>query len=105
MNIPVYVDLSILEISKILICEFWYDYVKLKYRENAKVCCMDTDIFLIYIETGDIHVDISKDVETKHDTSNYELDRSSPKGKDKKVIGLMKDELGGKIITEFSPFR
>ena len=60
------------------------------------LCYMDTDGFFIYIKTDDISNDIVEDVETRFDTSNYELDRSLPKGKYKKVIGLIKDELGRK---------
>ena len=58
-----------LELSKILKYEFWYDYVKPKYGEIAKLC------FIVYIKTDDIHKDIAEDVETRFDTSNYELDR------------------------------
>ena len=78
--------------------EFWYDYVKPKYGEKVKLCYMDTDSFIVYIKTDDIYKDIAEDVETRFDTSNYELDRPLPKGKNKKVIGLMKDELGGQIM-------
>ena len=62
---------------------------------------MDTDNFTVYIKTDDIYKDIAKDVEKSLDASNYELDRPLPKGKNKSVIGLMKDELGGKIMIEF----
>ena len=72
--------------------EFWKDYMKPKYKENTKLCYMDTDSFIVHIKTEDIYTDIVKDVETRFDTSNYELDRSLPKIKNKKVIGLMKDE-------------
>ena len=85
--------------------EFWYDYVKPKYSEKAKLCFMDTDNFIVYIKKDDIYKDIAEDVETRFDTSNYELDRPLPKGKNKKVIGLMKDELGGKIMTKFVGLR
>ena len=64
--------------------EFWYDYVKPKYGEKVKLCYMDTDSFIVYIKTEDIYKDIAEDVETRFDTSNYELDRLSPKGKNKK---------------------
>ena len=57
--------------------------------------------FILYIKRDDIYKDIVEDVETRFDTSNYELDRPLPKGKNKKVIRLMKDELGGKIMTKF----
>ena len=74
--------------------EFWYDYVKLKYGEKAKLCYMDTHSFTVYIKTDDIYRDIAEDVETRFDTSNYELNRPLLKGKIKKVIGFMKDDLG-----------
>ena len=61
--------------------------------------------FIVYIKTVDIYKDIEEDVETRFDTSNYELDRPLPTRKNKKVIGLMKDELGGKIITKFVGLR
>ena len=64
------------------------------------MCHTDTG-FIVYIKTNDIYKYIVEDVETRFDTSNYELGRSLPKGKNKKVIGLMKDELGGKIMTKF----
>ena len=98
---PIYLGLSILEISKTLMYEFWYDYMKLKYGDNAKLCYMDTDSFKMPIKTEDFNKDIANDVEKRFDTSNYEVDRPLPTGKNKKVIGLMNDELGGKIMTEF----
>ena len=95
MNKPIYLGLSILEISKILMYEFWYDYMKPKMNDNIKLCYMDTDSFIMNIKTNDFYEDIANDVE------NYEVNRPLLMGKNKKVIGLMKDELGGKIITEF----
>ena len=83
---------TMLEFSKILMYEFWYDYVKPKYDEKAKLCYMDTDSLILYRKTTDIYIDITVDVETRFDVSNYELDRLLPKRK--KAIGLMKDELG-----------
>ena len=105
MNNPVYLGLSILEISKTLMYEFWYDYVKPKYQSNAKLCYMDADSFIINIKTEDFHVDIANDVEKRFDTSNYEINRPLPKEKNKKIIRLMKVELGGKIKTEFAAIR
>ena len=101
MNKPIYLGLSILEISKILMYEFWYDYMKPKYGNKVKLYYMDTDSFIMNIKTNDFYEDIASDVENRFDTSNYEVNRPLPTGKNKKVIGLMKDELGGKIITEF----
>ena len=105
MNKPIYLGLSILEISKTLMCEFWYDYMKPKYANNVKLCYMDTDSFIMNIKTNDFYKDISNDVENRFDTSNYEVNRPLPTGKNKKIIGLMKDKLGGKIITEFVTLR
>ena len=105
MNKPIYLGLSILEISKILMHEFWYDYMKPKYGDNIKLCYLDTDSFIIYIKKEEFYKDIAYDVECKFDTSNYEVDRPLTVGKNKKVIGLMKDELRGKTITEFAALR
>ena len=105
MNKPIYLGLSILDISKILIYEFWYDYMKPKYGNYVKLCYMDTDSFIMNIKTEDFYKDIANDVENRFDTSNYEVNRPLPLGKNKKVIGLMKDELEGKIITEFVTLR
>ena len=93
MNEPFYLGLSILELSKISMYDFWYDYVKPKYGEKVKLCYLGTDSFIVYIKTDDIYKYIAEDVETRSDTSNYELHRPLAKGKKKKVIGLMKDEL------------
>ena len=105
MNNPIYLGLSILEISKILMYEFWYDYMKPKYSDNVKLCYTDTDSFIINIKTKNFYKNIANDVEDRFDTSNYEVYRPLPTGKNKKVIGLMKDELGGKVITEFAALR
>ena len=105
MNKPIYLGLSILEISKILMYEFWYDYMKPKYNDNVRLCYMDTDSFIMNINTNDFYKDISDDVDNRFDTSNYEIKRPLPTGKTKKVIGLMKDELGGETITEFIALR
>ena len=105
MNKPIYLGLSILEISKLSMYEFWYEYVTLKYGDSVKLCYMDTDSFIINIKTKDFYKDIANYVEKRFDTSNYEVDRPLSTGNNKKVIGLMKDELGGRIITEFSALR
>ena len=105
MNKPIYLGLSILNITKITMYEFWYDYVKIKYEDKARLCYMDTDSFVVNIKTKDFYKDISQDVNKRFDTSNYTFDRPLPAGINKKVIGLMKDELGGDIITEFVALR
>ena len=78
MNKPVYLGLSILEVSKTLMFEFWYDYTKPKYGDNVKLCYMDTDSFIIYIKTEDFYKDIADYVEKRFDTSNYEVSRPLP---------------------------
>ena len=81
--------------------KFWYDYMKPKYNDNVKLCYMDTDSLIMNIKTNDFYKDIANDVDKRFDTSNYEVNRPLPIRKNKKVIGLMKDELGGKIMMEF----
>ena len=105
MNKPVYLCFSILEISKRVMYEFWYDYMKPKYGDNVKLCYMDTDSFIMHNKTEDLYKDIPDDVEKGFDISNYEVNIPLPTGKNKKVTGLMKDELGGKIMTEFCALR
>ena len=97
MNKLVYLGLSILDMSKTIMVEFWYDYVKPKYGENEKHCYMDTE--------SDIYKYIAEDVERRFDTLNFEIDRPLPKGKNRKVIGLTKDELGGEIMKKFVGLR
>ena len=98
MNKPVYLRLSALNISKAVMSEFRYDHIKLKYGEKAKLCYMYTDSFIVHVKTDDIYKDITEAVETWFDTTNDEIDRSLPIRKNKQLIGLMKDELGGKIM-------
>ena len=73
--------------------EFWYDFMKPKYNDNVKLCYMDTASFIINIKTEDFYKDIDSDIENRFETSNYEVNRPLPTGKNKKVIGLMKEEL------------
>ena len=103
MNKPLYLGMSLLDISKTLLYEFWYEYTNSKYEDRVKLCYTDTDSFIIYIKIEDFFEDISNDVEGWFDTSNYDknVKRPLPIGKNKKVPGIFKDELGGKIIAEF----
>ena len=107
MTKSLYLGMSILDVSKILLYEFWYDYIKQKYGDKANLCYTDTDSFIIYIMTEDFFEDVSNDVEKWYDTSNYDENdkRPLPIGKNKKVIGLFKDELGGRIMKEFCALR
>ena len=81
MNHPVQLGLSILELSKTVMYEFWYDNVKPKYGEKAKLCYMYTDSFIEYIKRDNIYIDTTEDVKTRFGTSNYELTIPLLKGK------------------------
>ena len=107
MNKPVYLGQAILDISKTLMYEFWYDYIKPKYGDKARLCYMDTDSFIMYIKTEDFYKDINNGVYKWFDISNYDKNDNRPLEivKNKKVIGKLKDELGGKIMTEFCALR
>ena len=72
--------------------EYWYDDMKPKYGDNIKLCYMDTDSFIMHVKTEDFYEDIANDVKKSYDTSNYTCERPLPMGKNKKKIGLMKDE-------------
>ena len=107
MNKPIYLGMSILDISKTLMYKVWYDYFKPKCGDRAKLFYTDTDSFIIHIITKDFFEDISNGVEQWDDTSNYDENdkRSLPIGKNKKVIGLFKDELGVRIMKVFCALR
>ena len=94
-----------IKLSKIVIHEFWYDYVKPKCREKANLCYMDTGSFIVYIKIEDIYREIAKDVETRFDTSIYELEKTITCRKKPKEIRLIKNELSGKIIKGFAVLR
>ena len=105
MNKPVYLGLSILKISKILMTGFYDDYIKPNYHQNSKLRYKDTDSIIIQIKSEDVYKDITNDIEKRFDKSNYEVNRPLPTAKNKSVIGLMKDELEVKIMTEFVVLR
>ena len=107
MNKPIYLGQAILDISKTLMYEFWYDFIKSKYADKVKLCYMDTDSFFMHIKTEDFYKDISVDVDRWFDTSNFNINNNGPleNGKNKKKLGKFKDELGGKIMAEFCAVR
>ena len=107
MNKPVYLGMCILELSKTIMYEFHYNYIKPKYGEKAKLLFTDTDSLMYEIETEDFYKDISGDVKDRFDTSDYPENHPSgiPTGINKKVLGMMKDEAAGKIIKEFVGLR
>ena len=106
---PVYLGISIFDISKTLTYEFWHDYIKPKYGDRAKLCYTVTDSFIIHIFTENFYRDIADDVRIWFDTSNYDENKTGerllPIGMNNKVYGLFKDELGGKIMKEFCALR
>ena len=103
MNKPTYLGQAILDINKTLTYEFWYDYIKPLYRKKVKLCYMDTDSYIMSINSHDIYADIRNDVKKWFDTSNFDKNDNKPLliGENKKVLGKLKFELGGKIISEF----
>ena len=106
-NKPVYLGMSILDLSKTLMYDFHCNYIKPKYGENAKLLFTDTDSLAYEIQTEDFYRDISSDVSSKFDTSNYPKNHPSGilTGVNKKVIGMFKDEAAGKQIAEFVGLR
>ena len=106
-NKPIYCGMSILDLSKTLMYDFHYNYIKKKYEKKAKLLFTDTDSLCYEIETEDFYKDISPDIDEKFDTRNFEKDHKSgiASKKNKKVIGMMKDETGGKQIKEFVGLR
>ena len=106
-NKPIYLGMCILDLSKTLMYDFHYSYIKNKYGNKAKLLFTDTDSLMYEIETGDFYADIACDVDRWFDTSDYPLELSSVmrSGVNKKVIGMFKDEACGKQIQEFIGLR
>ena len=105
MNKPIYLGQSILNLSQIVVYEFNYDYMKQKYPEGLTLCYMDTESLIYDIETDEFYKDIAEYVKDRFEMSGYNQHRPLPVGLNKKVIGLMKDELGGEIMREFVTLR
>ena len=95
INKPIYLGQAILDISKTLMYEFWYDYLKRKYGDNVRKCYIDTDGFVIHVKTEDFYKDIADDVDKWFDTSKYKKDDNKPLpiGINENVLGTFKDEL------------
>ena len=106
-NKPVYLGMCILDLSKTLMYDFHYNYIKNKFHNKATLLFTDTDSLAYEIETEDFYKDISDDVRGFFDTSNFPKGHSSgiEVGCNKKVVGMFKDEAGGKIIREFVGLR
>ena len=107
MNKPVYLGMCILDLSKIIMYDFHYNYIKSKYGDKAKLLFTDTDSLMYEIQTEDFYKDISGDVKDRFDTSDYPENHPSgiPTGINKKVLGMFKDEVAGKNIIEFVGLR
>ena len=107
MDKPVYLGMCILDLSKIIMFDFHYDYIKPKYGNNAKLLFTDTDSLFYEIQTEDFYKDIAGDVKNRFDTSDYPENHPSgiPTGINKKVLGMMKDEAAGKNIKEYVGLR
>ena len=106
-NKPVYVGQAILDLSKTLMFNFHYNYIKKKYHNKAELLFTDTDSLMYQIKTKDFYKDINSDVMDKFDTSDYPTNHESgiQTGVNKKVIGMFKDEVAGKQITHFVGLR
>ena len=105
MNKPIHLGLAILDISKTLMYEFWYDHIKLKYGDDVKLSYMDTDSFIFHVKAEDFYEDIANDVEERFHTSGYKIKRPLPMGKNKIELDKFKDELSGCVMTEFVALR
>lgn len=106
-NKPIYLGMCILDLSKTLMYDFHYNYILPKYAERARLLFTDTDSLAYEIQTEDFYKDIAEDIQTRFDTSDYPVDHAShiKTGINKKVIGMFKDEAGGKQIEEFVGLR
>ena len=105
MNKPIYLGQVILDLSKIVMYEFHYDYMKQKYPEGLTLCYMATNSLIYDMETENFYKDKAEDVKDRFVTSGYNRNQPLSVGLNKKVTGLMKDELEGEIMTEFVTMR
>ena len=104
LNKPIYVGMAILDISKHLMYDFYYNTLKARYGENVRLLYTDTDSLIVKVDTEDIYADMSLNADL-YDTSNYSPSHPLYSDQNKKIIGKFKDELGGKVMTEFIGLR
>ena len=104
LNRPIYVGMSILDLSKHLMYDYYYNHLKLQYKNNCSLLYIDTDSFLLYIETDDVYKDIENNAE-QYDTSNYDKNHFLFDETNMKVLGKFKDELSGTPIQEYVGLR
>ena len=107
MNKPIYLGQATLDLSKIVMYEFYYDYIKLKYAANPQLHYMDTDSLVYDIKTDDFNEDITGKIKARLDMSSYSHSWVHPLSMrvNKKVISLMKDELGRRVMVKFVALR
>ena len=105
LNKPVYVGMTVLDLSKLLMYQFWYKVLKPRYPEGkVRLCYTDTDSLILQVYTDDVYDDMKQNLD-EYDTSNYPPEHKTYSTANKKVVGKMKDELGGKVMTEFVGLR
>ena len=104
LNKPIYVGMSVLDISKHLMYDFYYNTLKARYGDNVRLLYTDTDSLIVKVDTEDIYADMKKNLD-EYDTSNYSPGHPLYSDENKKVIGKYKDELGGQLLTEFIGIR
>ncbi len=104
MDKPIYIGTSILDLSKSLMYDYYYNNLKSKYKDNVSLLYMDTDSFILEIKTSDVYEDMIDNIDI-YDTSNYKSGDVLFSSKNKKVIGKFKDELGVKVMSEFIGLR
>ena len=107
INKPIYLGQAVLDLSKTVMFEFWYDYLKPMYGDKIRLSYCDTDSFIMHIKTHDFYKDINNNVDTWFDTCNYDKSSNRPLeiGKKKKLVSKFKDEIGDKIMTKFVALR
>ena len=104
LNKPIYVGMAILDMSKVLMFDYYYNHLKKFYAHNIQLLYTDTDSVIVHIKTDDVYADMLKHADL-YDTSNYTPGHPLYSDQNKKVIGKFKDELGGKVMTEFIGIR
>ena len=104
LNKPIYVGMSVLDLSKHLMYDFYYNHLKKLYTHNIRLLYTDTDSLIVHVQTEDIYADMSLNADL-YDTSNYPAGHPLFSNTNKKIIGKFKDELGGQLLTEFIGIR
>ena len=101
---PIFVGMSVLDLSKMIMFDFYYGHLKALYTDSIQMCYTDTDSVIVHIKTDDVYADMANHLD-KYDISNYPTDHPLYSTANKKVIGKFKDELNGMIMTEFIGLR